>query len=61
MFARNGKGMMKLVRLTILRSLLLKREILWLFESLKYLKDLYGWMASLAGSLPSSQVRMLSG
>ena len=29
MVARNGKGMMKLVRLPILRPLLLKREILW--------------------------------
>ena len=39
---------MKLVRLPILRPLLLKRKILWRFESFKILKDLYGWVASLA-------------
>ena len=35
---------MKLVRLPILRPLLLTREILSTFESLKILKDLYGWV-----------------
>ena len=48
MVARNGKSMMKLARLPILRPLLLKHEILWWFESSKNLKDLYGWMASKA-------------
>ena len=41
MIARNGKRMIKLVRLPILRPLLLKREILWQFENSKNLKDLY--------------------
>ena len=48
MVARNGKSMMKLVRLSIFRSLLLKREILCAFESLKNLKELYSWVATAA-------------
>ena len=48
MVAKNGKSMMKLVRLPILRPMLLKPEILWLFGNSKILKDLYGWVASLA-------------
>ena len=35
MVARNGKSMMKLVRLPILWPLLFKREILWWFENEK--------------------------
>ena len=48
MVARNKKSMMKLVKLPIFRPLLLKREILLKFESLKNLKDLYGLEARLA-------------
>ena len=45
MVARNGKSMIKLVRLPILRPLLVKREILWWLENSKILKDLYSWVA----------------
>ena len=46
---RNGKNVVKLVRLSILRPLMFKCEILWQYESLTNLKDLYaGWE-----SLPS--------
>ena len=44
MVARNGKNMMKLVKLSILRPLLLKREISWQFESSKILSlCMAGW------------------
>ena len=46
MVARNGKSMMILVKLPILRPLLLRREILWWLEISKILKDLYGWVAT---------------
>ena len=39
---------MKLIRLSILRPLLLKRAILWQLENLKNFKDLYRWFAKLA-------------
>ena len=48
MVGRNKKSMIKLIRLPILRLLLLKREILSRFKSLKISKDLYGWMPKLA-------------
>ena len=43
MVTRNGKSMLKLVTLLILKPLFLKREILWYFESSKNLKDSAGW------------------
>ena len=46
MVVRNEKSMMKLLSLPILRLLLLKREILSRFESLKILKDLYASLAT---------------
>ena len=48
MAARNGKSMMKLVRLPIFSLMLPKHEILCKFTSLKNLKDLYGRVARLA-------------
>ena len=44
MVAGNGKSVMKLLRLPILRLLIRKRDILYWFQCLKNLKDLYiGW------------------
>ena len=43
MVARKGKSVMKLVRLPILRPLMIhKCDILWWFERLKDVDDLYG-------------------
>ena len=47
MVARNGKNMMTLLRLPILTPLLLKREILWTFESSKNLQELLKIVESL--------------
>ena len=41
MVARNGKSVMKLVRLPILTLMMLKREVLLWLESFNNLEDLY--------------------